>query len=114
MPGISRRQRAGLQCTAMTENKSTQKPTAPAATSNLFWLLVLSIAVVAIIYVTIRVWMPPSAASGMGTKHPAVGAVPPAWRVKPLTGIGTELDKSSLQGKVTLVNFWGTWCGPCQ
>jgi thiol-disulfide isomerase/thioredoxin len=49
----------------------------------------------------------------MGTNHPAVGKRLTQFAVVPLTGNPPPITVDELPGRVTLINFWGTWCPPC-
>jgi thiol-disulfide isomerase/thioredoxin len=58
--------------------------------------------------------MPPRGMHGEGANHPAVGKSLAGISLAPLTGDPPPIDEASLTGKVTLINFWGTWCPPCR
>ncbi len=48
-----------------------------------------------------------------GTQNPAVGRKVQFLRLQPLTGDAKTVLADDLQGHVSIVNYWGTWCGPC-
>lgn len=47
------------------------------------------------------------------THQPGVGLPLKFLELRPLTGTSEGVSLESVRGKVTLINYWGPWCGFC-
>lgn len=49
-----------------------------------------------------------------GTTGPGIGRKLMLLELEPLTGDGQGVHLADLNGRVSVLNFWGTWCPPCR
>ncbi|MCC9605372.1 TlpA family protein disulfide reductase [Blastopirellula sp. JC732] len=83
--------------------RSGEKWISTAVTAILFAVLI-GLCVILVI----RAMQPPPQQS-----HPWVGQQLSAVEFLPLLNTEQTITAASLQGKVTLINYWGPWCPPC-
>ena len=93
------------------------EPKPPAAVRNHFTQTIMGAAVVvaaAVVYWTLAGWLIQAPNFPKPEIHPGVDQPLPFLDLQPLTGNPPPISLADLRNRVTLLNFWGTWCSPCR
>ena len=86
-----------------------QRPDAQSGPAVWGWLVFAAAAAAALLWVVVS----SSQTSTTVGQGPGVGQRLAYLHLAPLSGGAGDVSLDDLAGRVTLLNFWGTWCPPC-
>ncbi|HEX5446682.1 MAG TPA: TlpA disulfide reductase family protein [Pirellulales bacterium] len=87
------------------------EPVSSPHSATRFWIFLAAGAGLVLLLISL---LRTQAGGGSGRSHPAVGKRLPPVRLTPLTFDGEPVTSAELEGRVAVINFWGTWCPPCR
>lgn len=76
-----------------------------------FWI---ALAIIAAGVLAMLVWFPSPGGRSAARHRAGVGKTLTGLDLRPLNFKGQPLRLDGLSGRVVVLNFWGTWCPPCQ
>lgn len=83
----------------------------PAPSQSSRWWLILLIATGAVLL--FLVFRQPPQRPPIGTSHAGIGQRLSEMELEPLLNAKKSVSLADVEGKVTLINYWGPWCPPC-
>jgi thiol-disulfide isomerase/thioredoxin len=101
------------QPTFSHSNQADQQALPPVPTSRRIWPWLLLLGAMVLVLALRWSVLTDGAGGRDGQDGPGLGAKLTKLDLQPLTGDAKPVSLADLEGKVTLINFWGPWCGFC-